>query len=271
MSFKNLLTLFTFACFHNCLATHPNPELPSMERETIRIVGGVPAAAGEFPFMVSLQRGTSHFCGGSLIHKNWVLTAAHCVRGTSASSLKLRIGMLKQGNLSGVESLAVKKIVVHPQYNSSRSEYDFALLQLNGDSNFQPVTLNSKDLDIPDEENQAPLSTTLGWGRTSEGGSLSSTLMKVEVPLVSSKRCESAYPGQFGKTMVCAGLEKGGKDSCQGDSGGPLVVSTELGEKVLVGVVSWGEGCARPKKYGVYAEVNSALSWIENQLSGPIF
>ena len=92
-------------------------------------------------------------------------------------------------------------------------------------------------------------------------------LRKVDVPLVSSKRCEAAYPDQISDTMICAGLDKGGKDSCQGDSGGPLLVKLADGTRALAGVVSWGEGCARPQKFGVYSKVNAVTAWIASETS----
>jgi len=235
-------------------------------RSTDRIVGGVPAEEGEFPFMVSLQRGTSHFCGGSLVDKSWVLTAAHCVK-TGTSGIKIRIGVLKLGTTDGVETFTAKKIISHPDNSSSTNAYDFALIQLSGESAFTPVALNADALDLPELETDSPMAVTVGWGRTAEGGSISSKLLKVEVPLVNTARCEAAYPGEITDSMLCAGFEKGGKDSCQGDSGGPLLIENESGEKVLAGVVSWGEGCARPKKYGVYGAVPSALEWLTSQLA----
>ncbi len=235
-------------------------------RSYARIVGGTAATAGEMPFMVSMQRSGRHFCGGSLIDKSWVLTAAHCVKGASASSIKVKVGLLKMVDTAGVETFSLDKIVSHPENSSSNNDYDFALLKLSGESKYTPVSLNSDYRWLSDQEQEGPMATTAGWGTTSEGGSLSPVLLKVEVPMVSTKRCEEAYPGQILKSMLCAGFEKGGKDSCQGDSGGPLLSRSFSGELALTGVVSWGEGCARPKKFGVYADVISALSWIENQM-----
>ncbi len=243
------------------------PQLAIASERSNRIIGGVAVNAGELPYMVSLQKGTRHFCGGSLIAKNWVLTAAHCVRGGSTSGLNLRIGMLKQGEHASAENFTAKRIISHPDYNSSKTDYDYALIELDGSSKATPVALNRETLDLPDEEDKAPSATTAGWGTTSEGGSISSSLLKVDVPMVSAKNCEEAYPNKITKQMICAGFIKGGKDSCQGDSGGPLLMKNDSGENVLIGVVSWGQGCARPKKFGVYAEVYGATSWIENQLS----
>ena len=93
-------------------------------------------------------------------------------------------------------------------------------------------------------------------------------LQKVNVPLVSKAACndKAAYGGDITDTMLCAGYKSGGKDSCQGDSGGPLVVTDANGETVLAGVVSWGEGCARANKYGIYSKVSSAISWIADKM-----
>ncbi len=267
MSTKILYALlFLFGAQYHGMAQSAQPSV--INRALPRIVGGVPANLKEFPFIASLQKNSRHFCGGALIAKNWVLTAAHCVAGSGTSKLKIKIGLLKQGDTNGVEAFSVNKIITHPEYNDSSSDYDFALLQLNGESRYNPIGLNADEIDIPDEEDKAPIATTAGWGAISEGGNLSSKLLKVDVPLVSDRRCEFAYPSQITKTMICAGFEKGGKDSCQGDSGGPLIIESGAGEKILIGVVSWGEGCARPKKYGVYSEVNSIHNWIKNQLGG---
>jgi len=216
-----------------------------------RIVGGVEAAKGEFPFIVSLQGSYfGHFCGGSLIKKNWVLTAAHCVEGGYLKNVVTGLINLKQ--TEGTEKFTVAQIIKHPKWDKNNMDYDFALVKLSGDSKFTPVALNSQEV-----AGGAGLVTT-GWGTTSEGGSISNALLKVAVPAVTKETCEVAYPGgQITDRMICAGYEEGGKDSCQGDSGGPLLVGSSL-----AGVVSWGEGCARPKKYGVYAKVNSEVAWI---------
>ncbi|MFN7729724.1 MAG: S1 family serine peptidase [Bdellovibrio sp.] len=221
-----------------------------------KIVGGTEASIGEFPFIVSLQQGSSHFCGGSLIKKDWVLTAAHCVKGGTVS--KVVIGLHNRTDLKNAEAIKPKRIIAHPQYNSRTMDYDYALIQLARESSYTPVDVNADDL-----EKAAPglLLTTAGWGATSEGSySLPNLLQKVEVPFVTKTECLKAYADVTDR-MICAGLDTGGKDSCQGDSGGPLIARNGS-DFTLVGVVSWGEGCARPNKYGVYSSVSAVIPWI---------
>jgi len=231
------------------------------------IVGGEAAKQGEFPYIVSLRsKSYGHFCGGSLIAQNWVLTAAHCVKGGTIDSVW--IGMLDQKNTAGVEKIKPARIFAHEQYDQNTMEHDYALIQLSQNSSYAPVGLNTVDIKV-DDASQI-IATTAGWGAIKEGSySLPSLLQKVSVPLVSTEACNAkeAYDGGIKEeTMMCAGLKQGGKDSCQGDSGGPLVVVDQQGQHLLVGVVSWGEGCARANKYGVYSKVSSAVDWIKSKI-----
>lgn len=231
------------------------------------IVGGVKAEKGEFPFQVSLQSSSgSHFCGGSLIKPNWVLTAAHCTQGSS--KFKIVVGLHDQKDKLGTEVFSATKIIRHPDFNSSTLDSDYALIKLSGNSTFKPIELNRIEITIPTGEEKFNVWTS-GWGATSEGSfSLPNILNKVEVPLVTTEECNSAkaYDGAITNHMMCAGLKEGGKDSCQGDSGGPMFKKDNNGEFKLIGVVSWGEGCARPNKYGVYSKVNAMTEWIDLQV-----
>ncbi|KXJ86523.1 trypsin-like cysteine/serine peptidase domain-containing protein [Microdochium bolleyi] len=226
----------------------------------IQIVGGEAASAGDFPFIVSLGRsGGSHFCGGVLLNANTVVTAAHCSVGQSASSVTVRAGSLNRS--SGGTLVGVSQILVNPTYSASGTNNDVALWRLStpiaASGSIGYVTLPAQGSDPAGGVS----ATTAGWGTTSEGGSsLPTALRKVTVPVVSRTTCASAYGGsRITSSMICAGLPAGGKDSCQGDSGGPIV---ETASKTLIGLVSWGDGCARANKYGVYTRVGNFVTWI---------
>lgn len=227
------------------------------------IVGGVRAARGEFPYIVSLQDNIGHFCGGSLIHKHWVLTAAHCATPDSTIA-KVVIGLYDQRESTKTETKTVKKIFVNPGYNDQTTDWDFALLRLDSDSDAPVVELNSDEIEV--HPGDAILTTVAGWGALKESGSATPNILrKVRLPLITHDTCNKVYPNQVTDRMICAGVDKGGKDSCQGDSGGPMVLE-ENGHTKQIGIVSWGNGCARPHMFGVYSKVSSAIDWINSTI-----
>ncbi|KAM0330628.1 hypothetical protein ACHAQA_003577 [Verticillium albo-atrum] len=254
MVFKTLLTALAFSA---AAVGSPVPQ------EDLQIVGGVVAQAGDFPFIVSLQRSGSHFCGGSLLNANTVLTAAHCSTGVTASSVTVRAGSLNRS--SGGTLVRVSSITIHPSYAASRYDNDVAIWKLStsipASSTVGYATLAAANSDPAANT----LTTTAGWGTTSSGGTtLPAALRKVDVPIVSRTTCRSYYGTSAVTTnMICAGLAAGGKDSCQGDSGGPII---DASTRTLLGVVSWGEGCAAPNAPGVYARVGATRTFINQYL-----
>ena len=239
-----------------------------------RIIGGEQTVDGERPWMGALQFDGEHFCGASLIDTDWVLTAAHCIEDVSpneVSSLSVRLNMTDLSSSDG-ETHQVAAIYPHQGYAQGEST-DIALLKLATpvSSHIHPVLLADSSM-MQSSGQPGDLASVSGWGNTStDGVNYPQKLRNVTVPIVSNEICNSpeAYGGDVKLTEMCAGYAEGGKDSCQGDSGGPLVIRHD-GDFVQAGVVSWGDGCALPNKYGVYARVASFTDWIEDVKAGNV-
>ncbi|KAF7697969.1 hypothetical protein HF521_004479 [Silurus meridionalis] len=235
-----------------------------------KIVGGQDAVSGSWPWQVSLQTGGSHFCGGSLINKNWVLSAAHCFKSVSAGSFTLVLGMQNlDGSNPNMQTKSVTKIFMNQQYDANTNDNDIALIQLSS-----PVTINDyvRPVCLATSSSSLPAGTNVwvtGFGQISSGVNLPSpqTLQEVQLPIVSNSDCANTYgAGSITDNMLCAGLTQGGKDSCQGDSGGPLV-STSSGAWTQAGIVSFGKGCALPNFPGVYTRVSQYQDWIYSTIN----
>ncbi|KAI4459637.1 polyserase-related [Holotrichia oblita] len=215
-----------------------------------RIVGGEPVTIEQHPYQVSVQLLSSHWCGGSIVTDRFIVSAAHCFTWP-VSWYTVRAGATFHN--SGGQVIAVSTITDHPNFSSSTLDNDISILFLASALTFGSgvaiIALPAQSQIIPD----GTRAVVSGWGALTEGGSSPLQLQAVGVPIVSNERCNAAYaPLGWGvtETMICAGYDEGGRDACQGDSGGPLTV-----DNVLVGIVSWGQGCARAGFPGVYANV----------------
>lgn len=222
-----------------------------------RIVGGTKALINEFPHQVSIQLNGFHICGGSIISKKWILTAAHCVQDHRIKCFKIRSGSTFTTNGGTIHMIS--KIISHELYNETKIINDIALIRVKSSFRFTNKRRKIKLIDSGKKLKSGIMACIIGWGVKNEGGSVSLELQKVNIPIISFFECR-IYLSYLERGQICAGYRQGGHDACQGDSGGPLIVDNSL-----VGIVSWGEGCARPGKPGVYTEISYHREWIRNK------
>lgn len=230
--------------------------------------GKTEEVAGTQPWTVALvdASGSAYdgqFCGGTLIAPRWVLTAAHCLDDTQAADMDVIVGRHQLSSGQG-ERIDVVKLILHPEYGEF---HDIALVQLAEPATagqvIGMVTAVNEQLD-----DAATVAHVSGWGLIPERGEEFSPdkMHGVDIPIVTQAQCRQAYGDYIDSSVVCAGLPQGGADSCNGDSGGPLVVPND-NTWALAGVVSWGDGCGLPGRYGVYTRVESYESWINEYVS----
>ncbi|KAL9959652.1 hypothetical protein ACROYT_G032992 [Oculina patagonica] len=237
-----------------------------------RIVGGTDAVPGAWPWQVTMDfkafPALSHWCGGSIVSPQWIVSAAHCFYFSDDPNHYTIVA--GDHDLSKKEvyeqNTPIEKVIKHPQYDAKTSDYDLALIKLQS-----PLTYNNRVRPVCLPKFDFAVRTkcyVTGWGTTKEGGNISQILQQAPVPLVRRKRCQRAYQDldyTITPRMLCAGYAKGRIDSCQGDSGGPLVC-TKGGKWYLTGTVSWGQGCARKRRYGVYADMMELKDWVQKAI-----
>ena len=266
--------------------TEEYPCQSSARTATPRIIGGDKVTSlNEYPWMVALgdvysddpDKLFNQFCGGTLIGDKWVLTASHCIMSKcggikDTENFYVLIGTLDIKSTNG-ERIKVKRIIGHPDYDPMLTSSDIALLELEKSvTAYTPVQLYRGSDTLAGKQ-----CTVIGWGNTVgydhpvevEDPEL---LRHVSISVISNEQCQQAYNaegngGQIDSTMLCAGVEEGGKDSCSGDSGGPLVIQ-ESGVWKQAGVVSWGDGsqCAEKGLYGVYSRVSKFINFIDENV-----
>jgi hypothetical protein len=240
--------------------------------------GKTPATQGEQPWMVGLvEAGTAnardgHFCGGSLIAPDWVLTAAHCLEGiASPDEVDLVIGRHQLSSNAG-ERIPAAELLLHKGYPdyADGEDNDIALIRLSRPATQgTPISLITAATAAIDDPGQ--MARVTGWGVLSEDGETTPDLLHgVNVPVVSQAACEAIYGADLQPDGLCAGLEQGGADSCYGDSGGPLVVADKNGKPIQIGVVSWGDECGASGNYGVYARLTEYEAWINGVMAGTV-
>ncbi|KAF5290817.1 hypothetical protein FQA39_LY14579 [Lamprigera yunnana] len=228
-----------------------------------RVVNGTDADIKDYPYIVSLQDFNSHSCGGSIIDAKHILTAAHCVYGSTTSYMTIQYGLTNLDSSEG-QSISVDNISIHPNfYYSDPFPYDVAVLTLKDSIRFSDV---AQPVNLPAQDEAAPVnepSVLVGWGARETWGGTSSTLQKVQLKIYSHEDCKAAHSSVIYEHNLCSGVVEGWKGQCSGDSGGPLTAGGKQH-----GVVSWSrKPCAIVGYPGVYARVSSYIDWIHEKVA----
>ncbi|XP_078282719.1 transmembrane protease serine 5-like [Rhinoraja longicauda] len=237
------------------------------------IVGGHEAAKGSWPWQATLYQNYKHTCGASILNQYWLITAAHCVyRSPLARYWRVYVGILDREVIlfTGHPTFAVEKIIYSNSYNHETHDYDIALMKLT-----RPITFSNmvRAICLPRFNQQIVPGRKCwisGWGFASADAYDTENILKeASVPLISTERCNSScmYNGALTPRMLCAGYREGKVDACQGDSGGPLVCEG-MNAWHLIGVISWGLGCAEANHPGVYTKVSEFREWIYSVIEG---
>ena len=240
-----------------------------------KIVGGAIAPANKWPTQVGLllasnsNNFSAQFCGGTLVHQRFIVTAAHCSDFVTPAQVHVLTGT--QSLLDGGTRHAVRRVIVHPNWNPNTFNNDIAVWELQSAvTGITPARMISSTRQESILADPGSSSAVTGWGAIFENGSRSSALRQVFIPVINRELCnrEASYDGMVTQQMFCAGAMNGGKDSCQGDSGGPLWVKDSNGQfKLLAGITSWGMGCARKNFPGVYTRLATLGNWARQTIA----
>ncbi|KAI1240555.1 Acrosin [Lamprotornis superbus] len=243
-----------------------------MAYDVTRVVGGTDALPGSWPWMVSIQHpmvpDLRHLCGGSLIGHQWVLTAAHCFDEiTNINMVYVVIGatqLTQPGHEAQVRH--VKQVLIHSYYNADNMKYDIALMELDHPVECSPYIQLACVPDATLIVSELQNCWVAGWGYTAARAlKASDHLQEAKVPLINLQLCNSSdwYAGKIHPYNLCAGYPEGNIDTCQGDSGGPLMCQEKNSNYWwVIGITSWGKGCARARRPGVYTSTQYFFDWI---------
>jgi len=246
--------------------TETGPVVCGQPVRSSRIVRGNDTIPGAYPWAVGIQFLDKLYCGGSLISSQFIITAAHCVKGINPDRIRLILGDHdRRRDEAHQQQRLIERVFIHPNFVKKTFNNDIALVKMRSEVEFsdfiRPVCLPSWDRSYNGQN-----TIVVGWGKLSEGGLPANILQEVSVPIIPQKKCRhntNYRTSEITENMFCAGFDRGKIDACQGDSGGPAVWKGE-GEHFFtqIGIVSWGQGCARGGYPGVYTRIGRYLEWI---------
>jgi len=241
-----------------------------------RIIGGMTAIRNSWPWIVNINF-FGYSCGGTIIDDKTILTAAHCCkdRADLPQFITMTIGDHHMWNIDNREKkVTAERVILHPEYRQSGLVNDICILKFNGNGQVNLKSHNGDAACLPnrgEEPSHGTICWAAGWGLVNSpwGKSMPQELQEVDLQIYSNEECEKTQNSGYLRRAehLCAGWPQGGKDGCQGDSGGPLICADEESQPVVVGVTSWGFGCAEPNSPGVWTKVSSYIDWIEENMN----